>query len=65
MSAGRTFTKPTTIRVKPNILERVRAIADKEGNTEAAVLRRAIAAGLVVIGGSQLTASPDVPRFTT
>jgi Ribbon-helix-helix protein, copG family len=49
MSAGRVFDPPTTIRVKAAIAARIKQLADLEGNTEAAVLRRALAAGLDVI----------------
>jgi hypothetical protein len=48
-----TFDKITTLRVRSDISERVRAIANQEGNTEAAVLRRALTTGLNVIVSQQ------------
>jgi hypothetical protein len=46
------------IRLKPPIREQIRRIAEEEGNTEAAVLRRAVAAGLAVIAGTVTAGSP-------
>ena len=45
----RLFEKATTIRLPPDIRAQIRAIAQAEGNHEAAVLRRVIALGLKAI----------------
>jgi hypothetical protein len=49
LMADRGFAKAFGIRLKPAIRDQVRSIAEQEGNTEASVLRRALAAGLAVI----------------
>jgi hypothetical protein len=43
------FASALGLRLKPAIREQIRRIAASEGNTEAAVLRRAVAVGLSVI----------------
>jgi predicted transcriptional regulator len=50
---ARDFGVPTTIRMKTEVRDQVRVIADREGNTEAAVLRRALATGLQEIARQQ------------
>jgi hypothetical protein len=44
-----TLLEPTSIRLQATALQRIRTLAEREGNGESAVIRRALAAGLDVI----------------
>ncbi len=46
--AAPSWARPTSIRLRADVLDRVRALADREGNTEAGTLRRVVALGLDV-----------------
>ena len=56
--ADRGFAQALGIRLKQPIRDQIRDIAEREGNTEAAVLRRVVAAGLAVIGDPKPAGSP-------
>jgi hypothetical protein len=53
-----TFEKATTLRLREDVLQQIRAIASAEGNHESAVIRRALAAGLAVIADRKPAGSP-------
>jgi len=54
------FGKCTTIRLRPDVREKIAQLAEQEGNHESAVIRRALSAGLAVIS-DQKTEAGRVP----
>ena len=52
------FEAATTLRLRGDVQQQIRAIAEAEGNSESAVVRRALAAGLAVIGDQRPGTSP-------
>jgi hypothetical protein len=51
------FCEPTTVRLQPVVLDQVKNIASREGNTPTAVLRRAISIGLESMTEAKTTAA--------
>lgn len=63
-----TLLEPTSIRLQATALQRVRTLAEREGNGESSIIRRALAAGLDVIDPQEVSndvTPPDLSHKTS